>query len=128
MSWVPAGWYGLVDRLLTDIESAVGEDARVFKVEQIKEKYSTLRLYFSLHGRTRLTMDLSSPAGRIRSQQSAAGALAQRIDELIAAAETESAHTCQRCGAPARRRDSSGWLATLCDRHAREAQAKDDDD
>ncbi len=46
---VPAGWSKVVDLLFTDIEAALGPEAcATLKVEQVKEKYGALRVYFRL--------------------------------------------------------------------------------
>jgi hypothetical protein len=81
-----AGWYPILARLddrLRDIDSD-------YQVHQIKEKFGTLRFYWS--GR-------NSDAG----------------EEAVADAEAESARTCERCGNPGRLRTKRGWLRTLCD-------------
>jgi hypothetical protein len=41
------------------------------------------------------------------------------VDEATALAEARSACTCQICGSAGALRDDCGWLATLCDDHAR---------
>lgn len=128
MSFLPAGWYAIVHKLLTDIESYLGGDIQHFRIEQVKEKYASLRLYYSWSGRTRPTIDAVSPDALERFTASAPDAQTQRVDELIAGAEAECSSACQQCSAPARRRDTGGWLATLCDTHAAEKEAEDADD
>ena len=60
-------------------------------VNQVKEKFGTLRFYYS--------------GGD------------DYIDGLVAMAESMSAATCEECGAPGRVRHG-GWLRCLCDEHA----------
>lgn len=49
-------------------------------------------------------------------------AVADAVRERIAAAEEQSARTCERCGRPGRiQQKPNGWLQALCDEHAAEA-------
>lgn len=128
ISFLPSGWYEIVHGLLLRIENEVGNDIAKFRIEQIKEKYAGLRVYYSIHGRTRLNVDLGMPGQRVRMRERSAGKLSERIDGLIDEAEAECARSCQICGASARRRDDGGWLATLCDPHAKERRASEDVD
>ena len=85
----PKGWYSLVDPLIKMVEELGG------KVYQIKEKFGSLRFYYSLN-------DLE---GKVR----------QAVDK----AEKESVTICQECGQPGKLRDGS-WYRTLCNNHAKE--------
>ena len=62
-------------------------------VTQVKEKFGTLRFYYS--------------GGD------------EYIDGLVSMAESMSACTCEECGKPGRT-NSGGWLRTLCEEHAKE--------
>lgn len=68
------------------------------KIEQVKEKYGTLRFY------TNFTTE--------------------RIDTLIEYAELMSACTCEKCGAPGIEYPI-GWIRTLCHTHAVEQHGLD---
>lgn len=85
-----AGWYPILARLEERLRT-IDPD---YRVHQIKEKFGTLRFYW-----TRQNYD----AGR----------------EAVADAETESARTCEVCGNPGCLRTRRGWLRTLCDDCAR---------
>jgi hypothetical protein len=91
------GWQGLLDRLCVRIGSALSEGDR-FQFTQIKEKYGTLRAYWTgrLSELTRLL-----------------------VEEAIDLAEARSGCTCEICGAHGRLYDRGGWLATTCPEHAR---------
>lgn len=91
------GWRDLLERACVRIEAALGPDD-TFETRQIKEKYGTLRWYYT--GRL-------SEAGR------------GPIEEAINLAEARSGCICETCGAPGRIYDRSGWLATACPTHAR---------
>jgi hypothetical protein len=80
------GWYGLLDRLFSDISKA-DQQCELF---QVKEKFGGLRVY------TQGTTD--------------------EVYELIDRSEEESFKVCEQCGAPGKLRDEGGWLRTLCDK------------
>jgi hypothetical protein len=65
-------------------------------VEQIKEKFGTLRFYATGGDDT--------------------------TDGMMTMAESMSAILCEECGAPGERRHG-GWIRTLCDEHEAERQA-----
>jgi hypothetical protein len=91
------GWRALLDRLCVRIGSTLSEGER-FRFTQIKEKYGTLRAYWT--GR------LSEPTRLL-------------VEEAIDLAEARSACTCEICGAEARLHNRGGWFATACSDHAR---------
>jgi hypothetical protein len=118
MSHVPRGWYAIVDGLLSDIETELGDYIGVFQVEQVKSKYAELRLYYSLNGRTKLNIDISAPGQHTRFRERAGSELDERLDVLIHAAERQCAQTCELCGARGQLCDRGGWLLTLCEAEA----------
>ncbi len=82
-----SGWYPILARL-DDRLRAIDPD---YEVYQIKEKFGTLRFYWS-----------------------GCGGAASR--EAVADAEAESARTCELCSTPARLKVSpTGWYRTLCE-------------
>lgn len=88
------GWYPLVRQL----DEALRSIAPDYEAAQVKEKFGTLRFY--VH-----TFDLDEDAQK-------------QFEQLITAAEDESARTCESCGQPGRLRNDRRWLKTLCDEHA----------
>lgn len=92
-----AGWQGLLKTACTKIEAALVEGGS-FRVLQMKEKFGTLRFYWSG------TMPDAARA---------------RIEEAIALSEGRSACTCEICGAEGRLYSRGGWLATACAEHAK---------
>jgi hypothetical protein len=62
-------------------------------VDQVKEKFGTLRFYY--HGGDDI------------------------IDGMVRMAESISGFTCEKCGAPGKMR-GRGWLYTACDTHTKE--------
>ena len=102
-SHVPAGWKDLVGTLFTGIDALLNDDeAKCLRVEQIKEKFGTLRLY--------LSFDRVDPAG-INPNPTA-------LSALVDAAEVASEVTCYVCGAPGEMRKLGGWATVRCDAHA----------
>lgn len=77
---VGPGWRPLVARAVAAIEAAG------YQVEQVKEKFGTLRIYYM-------------------------GTGVPEVDE----AERESGRVCEVCGEPGRMRKRNHWLMTRCD-------------
>ena len=92
---IPDGWGRWIDcgpgwyPILANLEQCLNALEPDYEVHQIKEKYGTLRFYWSGN----------HPDG----------------DNLIDEAETRSAQTCELCGTPGRLRSNRGWYQTLCD-------------
>jgi hypothetical protein len=91
------GWRDLIERACVRIENALDNGDSV-KITEIKEKYGTLRFYWS---------------GRLPSEAEA------KVDEVVDLAKARSACTCEICGAEGRLYSRGGWLATACREHAR---------
>ncbi|MET4312540.1 hypothetical protein [Bradyrhizobium sp. RT4b] len=88
------GWRDLLQRACMRIRVAIADDGGRFRIDQVKEKYGTLRLSGSL-----------SPEA------------AARVEEAVDLAEARSAVTCEVCGGAGVLR-AGGWLATRCAAHA----------
>jgi hypothetical protein len=91
------GWYALVARLARRLEAQIERLPRtsqrqVFCV-QVKEKFGGLRFYMS--------------------------ATTTSMRATIDRATEESFHVCEDCGHPGKPRRRRGWVATLCDDHAK---------
>jgi hypothetical protein len=100
------GWFDLIDELCNNIQSYIDNNSSPDKiipqvtVDQVKEKFGTLRFYTS--GGDRL------------------------IDGMIWFAESMSGRICETCGSPGSRREG-GWVTTLCDKHLAERNKKYED-
>ena len=80
------GWYAVIDRLLTAIETAgLAESANIV---QIKQKFGGLRVYGLPH--------------------------TEALQALVTIAEEEARRTCERCGEPGELRPK-GWFEVRCD-------------
>jgi len=95
------GWYGIIREACEKAEPIIAKwleenkDDKDFapRFSQVKEKYGTLRLYFSTY-----------PEG---------------IDKIEQEAEDKSADTCEQCGKSGKVR-GHGWYYTSCSEHAKE--------
>ncbi len=95
------GWFILVDKLCSDIESVLGnEGLKQFECLQIKEKFGTLRFYWR-HGYLGFPrVDLTDP-GDIASFEASSAESDRRLEllaRLVDDACSASAFTCDMCG------------------------------
>lgn len=91
------GWYEIIDALCVSIQNYIDDnqhkDIDQVIASQVKEKFGTLRFYYT--GGDTL------------------------IDGMAWLAEEFSSRTCEECGRPGKTYDG-GWVRTLCDHHAKE--------
>ncbi|MCJ2074471.1 hypothetical protein MKK68_02190 [Methylobacterium sp. E-016] len=92
-SW--GGWRWLWEAGASMIEEAGG---RTFKCEQTKEKFGSIRWYYSLSRKHSLPV-------------------VGQVARIVANVEHLSAFTCEFCGAPGKIR-SDGWAKACCNHHA----------
>lgn len=81
-----------------------------FSVQQIKEKFGGIRLYYIIRRIDDDEEDWPVPEDANRT------ALWKKTSEVIKRLEKSVSTTCEVCGAPGERRDN-GWIMTLCDKH-----------
>ena len=86
------GW----DQLLLELDARISETDPDYTIFQAKEKFGTLRFYFS-------------------ASDGAAPGSSDKMRDLIVYAEDKSAHTCEQCGAAGAKARHTGWIKTLCD-------------
>lgn len=102
-SHVPDGWAEVVKTLFAGIDGLLSdEQAKCFRVEQLKEKFGTLRVYVSFD---RVDAEGINPDPT---------ALRSLVDAAAAASQV----TCYVCGAPGEMRKLGGWATVRCDEHA----------
>ena len=93
----PSGWDGILSKMLDSWEASCKKfnaPKEVIYVEQIKEKFGELRVYFAL--------------------LSHSDALLKELNEALDAAEVASIKTCQVCGKPGRIIEGP-WITVLCE-------------
>ena len=117
-SFLPTGWYALVDKLCSDIETELGLlGCGQFEVRQVKEKFGTLSFYYRFQQESDLHVEVVSAAGVEQYVRRTTVAGADQLRVLIEQAEAVSASTCQRCGEAGSMRNLGGWRVTLCEQH-----------
>ena len=91
------GWFNIIDQLMHNIQGHIDWKNRDFEIvpqvtlDQVKEKFGTLRFYYS--------------GGD------------DAIDGMVRMAEAMSSVTCEECGKLGELRKDIGWYLTLCDKH-----------
>jgi hypothetical protein len=86
------GWYTLLDALFFVIQRDLEKLPEAhFRIELIKEKFGTLRIYYEYENAT------------------------EYIEQTIIQAEEMSANICETCGEYGRLRDTSHWIQVRCD-------------
>jgi len=112
------GWFDLIVDLCTEIEE-VYKKANIkpdIIVEQIKEKFGTLRFYFSFEGkRNRLHAIDFLGVGSIRYMQTD-NSLHKEIAQIVKKYEKKSGEVCEVCGERGRLQTDLPWVLTLCDK------------
>lgn len=116
--WYPKGWDGILQQLCGAVNALLDDhQAKLFRVDQVKEKFGTLRFYYSVAGKTKLTIDAQSSEQHLRvanSPKYRKGFPADVIDALIREAEASTCVTCAKCGKPGVLR-TQGWHRVACD-------------
>jgi hypothetical protein len=91
------GWFEILNQLMGNIQHHIDwrnkkeEVVTQVTLDQVKEKFGTLRFYYTGGD------DI--------------------IDGMVRMAESMSGVTCETCGSPGQRR-GGGWITTLCKEHA----------
>jgi len=92
------GWFNILDQLMGNIQHHIDwrnkkeEFVAQVTLDQVKEKFGTLRFYYT--------------GGD------------EHISGMVRMAESMSGVICEECGAPGKRR-GSGWIYTACDTHTK---------
>lgn len=102
MAWGFECGDGWADILNIMFEKITALNPSKFHVNQIKEKFGTLRVYWG---------------GNVGKHENA-------INAIINEAEEKSAITCENCGEPAKCRCVNNWYVTLCNKHLEEYKEK----
>ena len=98
------GWFGLLSSALEkiqfvcDLSTQAGTPVQLV-ASQIKEKFGTLRLYYSVEG--------------------TAPVVERVLEDIVSAAENESSRTCEDSGSRGDLCIRGGWYRTLCRERAR---------
>lgn len=117
------GWMPLLGIIAREIAAIPKADRKGFRLDQVKEKWGTLRFYYSFGNRNKVSeISIVSPDGisstRLKSGTSEARS---KIAKIVTAAETASYFICEECGRPGRPGSTGSYVQTLCHEHAMEA-------
>jgi len=112
------GWYEVIRGLCHDISEAY-EKAGVpvdIVVDQVKEKFGTLRFYYHPEGHNPgiHAFDSLSDGRSIRIIPGVSD-LHKEVAEIVHKWEKESGNVCEKCGAEGELRKDLRWVLTLCD-------------
>lgn len=108
------GWLPIIEDLLAGIEGKLSPDkAASFRINQIKEKFGTLRFYYESQP---MFVDSLGSSGPSTFQVQTDDNPFEEIDGLINDAVSRSARTCVYCGDAGSIR-TDGWWLTVCDYH-----------
>ena len=114
---VGKGWYELLRNLCLDITKAyeaAGLPVDII-VDQVKEKFGTLRFYYHPKGQDPgfHALDFLVSGTSLRMQPGSTD-LHNEVARVVSKWEEESASVCEECGAPGETRTDLGWILTLC--------------
>lgn len=110
------GWYELLYDLCTEITEVYKkyDQPADIVIDQIKEKYGTLRFYYHYKGSEDVPTAVDYPGGVIRFTP-IGNELRHEIAQIVMKYEKKSAAVCEKCGKPGTLRDDLQWIHTLCD-------------
>ncbi len=101
------GWIPLIETALTiidrhlDRKHKTNPNAGHITLDQVKEKFGGLRIYFTDHSH-----------------------YSEYIDGVFDFAEIMSHNICEKCGKPGSTRHNLSWIQTLCEDHYIDAMAR----
>lgn len=101
------GWYELLRSLCTEIDEAYAEAGLPvdIRIDQIKEKFGTLRFYYHTW----------EHADKTPENEAAYKEVHLKIGEIVGRYEEISEEVCEECGKPGVLRNDLRWIQTLCD-------------
>lgn len=113
------GWYEVIRGLCRDITEAYGKaglPVDIVVVDQVKEKFGTLRFYYHPEGHNPgiHAFDSLSDGQSIRVRPDASN-LHKEVAEIVDKWEKESGNVCEKCGTAGKLRKDLSWVLTLCD-------------
>jgi hypothetical protein len=97
------GWYDLLNDLLEKLDYISKHSGVQVVADQIKEKFGTLRFYYSTIIKTDFNVE---------------PVVDKIISDVVAAAERQSAYICEKSGKRGVACSKMGWLRTLCKEEA----------
>lgn len=141
----PKGWYHILEQLCTVLEFYNMEFVKNYNVaivaDQVKEKYGTLRFYFTIrtvddNGVIIPLYDENNPPENMTNvldankHRLAADYLEMLADNIIREADQMTEDTCAVCGVPLdkdNKVETKGWISYIC-KHCHEHPDGEDED
>ena len=117
---VHAGWLPIIETLCEGVDKRLSRfERRRLRWSQVKQKWAQLRIYFDLDGElAREHVDIAMPGEVVHMVSGVDDPLAEKIDAMIAEASEKAAATCEYCGAPGLRWETSnGYMHVACEAH-----------
>lgn len=120
------GWYGLIHDMCQAISKRYAEDGLPVDLipTQLKEKYATLRFYYTFEGAQGGSAAIDLPGGQNLRLAPENGAprderkelLWRDVAQIVRVYEAKSSTVCEKCGSTdgASIRKDLGWWRTLC--------------
>lgn len=144
MCWgieAPLGWYHILEQLCTVLEFHNMEFKDKYGIaivaDQVKEKFGTLRFYYTIRGvdKDGVVVDACAEDTRIADEENrrriAMDYLEMLADKYIAEAEDLTYNTCARCGVPLDEKnkvETGGWITYICKECDGKPYNQDEDD
>lgn len=104
--FLPEGWTDtFIPEMKKELARMLGNYVDDFVVFQIKEKYGTMRMYWSWADRDYDENEIEDLKG-----------ITSEIEAIVKKYETISENTCVVCGKPSTKM-TTGWVIPVCDEH-----------
>lgn len=108
------GWVPILVEACEQIEEILKQHPGViFHVDQVKEKFATLRFYVSAYSEAKDANGRPYQMTTFPEHEEAR----DKIYSIVDAAERKSESICEYCGAPGKV-TGKGWIKTTCEEHA----------
>lgn len=130
---IAKGWSEHFEKLCVEIDQLLGQDKMGFHFTQCKEKFGEGRFYFRWGRNTApMRVDIQTPNGVLsfrndpisRRKPRPGDDVKRKVEELIAALESDTRSTCIVCSAPGKLHSHEGYLLVLCADHTRQRESK----
>ncbi len=110
------GWYELLHDLCAEITELYKRYDQPVDIvmDQVKEKYGTLRFYYHHEGKEKGISAIDFPGVSLRFS-SKDSELHRQVAEIVDKWEKKSGEVCEKCGKAGVLRKDLSWILTLCD-------------
>ena len=111
------GWYEILDSMCAEITKAFADEGRAVDliVDQIKEKFGTLRFYYHFEGQKPGISAIDFLGQGSLRISGGDVPIHKTIAAIVRKWEERSAEICEKCGKPGKLRKDRPWIRTLCE-------------